>query len=53
MAALPERRGPGRLLAQRPGSGRYHDENRKQTHGYATTRDPAVAAPFAKSWRRE
>ena len=29
----------------------YH-ENRTPTHGYAATRDAAMAA-FAKSWRRE
>jgi hypothetical protein len=29
-----------------------HHENRTPTHGYAATREAAMAA-FAKSWRRE
>ena len=29
-----------------------HHEDRTPTHGYATTREEAMAA-FAKSWRRE
>jgi hypothetical protein len=29
-----------------------HHENRTPTHGYAATREEAMAA-FAKSWRRE
>jgi hypothetical protein len=29
-----------------------HHEDRTQTHGYAATREDAMAA-FAKSWRRE
>jgi hypothetical protein len=29
-----------------------HHENRASTHGYAATREAAMAA-FAKSWRRE
>ena len=29
-----------------------HHEDRTSTHGYAATRDAAMAA-FAKSWRRE
>jgi hypothetical protein len=29
-----------------------HHENRTPTHGYAATRETAMAA-FAKSWRRE
>jgi hypothetical protein len=29
-----------------------HHENRAPTHGYAATREAAMAA-FAKSWRRE
>jgi hypothetical protein len=29
-----------------------HDEDRSPTHGYAATREAAMAA-FAKSWRRE
>jgi len=29
-----------------------HHEDRSPTHGYAATRDAAMAA-FAKSWRRE
>jgi hypothetical protein len=29
-----------------------HHEGRKPTHGYAATREAAMAA-FAKSWRRE
>jgi alpha-ketoglutarate-dependent taurine dioxygenase len=29
-----------------------HHEDRTPTHGYATTREAAMAA-FAKSWRRE
>jgi hypothetical protein len=29
-----------------------HHENREPTHGYAATREAAMAA-FAKSWRRE
>jgi len=37
------------------GCGRYyfwHHEDRMPTHGYAETREAAMAA-FAKSWRRE
>jgi hypothetical protein len=29
-----------------------HHEDRKPTHGYAETREAAMAS-FAKSWRRE
>jgi hypothetical protein len=29
-----------------------HQENRTPTHGYAATCEAAMAAPFAKSWRR-
>jgi hypothetical protein len=30
----------------------FHHEDRMPTHGYAATREAAMAA-FAKSWRRE
>jgi hypothetical protein len=30
----------------------WHHEDRRPTHGYAATREAAMAA-FAKSWRRE
>jgi len=32
------------------GTPRHHDEDRTPTHGYAKSREAAMAA-FAKSWR--
>jgi hypothetical protein len=52
LAARPDlgERGPSRL-ATTPSSNRL-SEFRTTTHGYAATREAAMAA-FAKTWRRE